>query len=129
MLYNIFHIDKYYIFLEGEYMSTVVIVKNTMLRFVEITERTVDYSIIEHESKQHTKSTHLGKGIFAITSNHGKNQPVYLLKLESCTKRIVGNFMLANGAGDQYSPLTEEQEDFIIQNCEVTQEPKFCNAV
>lgn len=110
-------------------MNTVVIVKNSMLRFVEVTERTVDYSIIEHESKQHTKSTYLDKGIFAITSNHGKNQQVYLLKLESCTQRIVGNFMLANGAGDQCSPLTEEQEDFIIQNCEVTKVTDFCNAI
>lgn len=110
-------------------MNTVVIVKNAMLRFVEVTERTVDYSIIEHESKQHTKSTYLDKGIFAITSNHGKNQPVYRLKLANCSKRIVGNFMLANGKGDQCTSLTEEQEDFIIQNCEVTQETNYCNVV
>lgn len=115
--------------MEGEYMNTVVIVKNSMLEFVEVTGQTVDYSMIEHESKQNTTSFHLGKGILAVTSNHAKKQPVYFLKLENCTQKLVGNFMLANGSGDHYSPLTEEQADYIIQNCEVTCEEDFYHAV
>ncbi len=100
-----------------------------MFKFVEVLENTVDYSIIGCESKLHTKFTHIGKGIFVITSNHAKNQPVYLLNLENYSEKIVGNFMLVNGKGDRCKPLTEEQEDFIIQNCEVTRESVLSNVI
>jgi hypothetical protein len=100
-------------------MNTIFKVENTRYKFMEVASLIDNwiYNYIEcHECEKRLRENVLGNGIVALQTSTCTCNETYILKFPRILKKIKGDFLLVGKNGDQYIPLSEEQENFIISN-------------
>lgn len=102
-------------------MNTVFIVKQRKIRFLEVAASKIKPEwIYEQFNVKIIKAIHLVKNIYALTDEEDKLKlSTYKIESKNCKCKICGSFMLVNCVGSHFLPLTEEQEDYIVDHLNI----------
>ena len=100
-------------------MNTVCIVKNCALQFMEAPEEVKLDWVYKMLDTDKMKSFQLIRDLHVLHVNDRGNV-TYRVKFGEYVKDIQGDFILAKRENNSYFPLSEQLEDFIIDNLKIT---------
>ncbi|MFJ7954212.1 hypothetical protein ACIQZG_22170 [Lysinibacillus sp. NPDC096418] len=101
-------------------MNTVFVVKNCAYQFMVAPEEVKFDWVNKILNTENMESFHLDKDLYVLNTTNKEQKFTYRIRFGENMKEIEGDFMLAKKENNSFLPLSEQLEDFIIDNVEIT---------